>query len=116
MYGNIDIEYLLNTPGSAIFCSTEEESKQFLSYMKEHCPEKCEYWEDGETRFVAGGIGYTFYWTAGTKDWRSDNLMFGNISELLYDNYTVLNFNELAEVKDIEESEQAIESLFGGVV
>lgn len=109
----IDVEYLLNTPGSAVFCSTEEEAKQFLSYMKEHYPDKCEYWGNGETRFRTGGIGYTFYWIAGTRDWRFDNLMFGNISELLNDNYTVLNFYELLESKDLEESEMSICSLFG---
>lgn len=113
MCESIDVEYLLNTPGSAIFCSTKEEAKQFLSYMKEYYPDKCQQWEDGETRFSSGGIGYTFYWMDRPDNWRLDNLMFGKISELLHGNYTVLNFYELVEAKDLEESEMSIDSLFG---
>ena len=117
MSESIDVEYLLNTPGSAVLCSTEEEARQLIKYMKDHYPDKCQHWEIDDTKFDRygqdGGLGYTFYWTCD-GDWRVDNLMFGRMKELLKDGYAALNFYELLETKDIEESEQTIESLFGG--
>ena len=95
----IDIEFLLNTPGTAVHCATEEEAKQFLSYMKKHYSEWCENWEEDETRIGScsgDGIGYTFYWNDGSH-WRKDTLMFGSIESIRGDNYTVVDLCELME-------------------
>ena len=112
----IDIEFLLNTPGTAVKCATEEEAKQFLSYMKKHHPKRCENWEEDETRFShcdSSGIGYTFYWKDGNREWRKDHLMFGNARSIYEDGYDVLELWELMETKELEESDQPIESILG---
>lgn len=115
----LDIEFLLNTPGTAVHCATEEEAKQFLSYMKKHYPKWCENWEDGETRISnCGGdeIGYTFYWQDGEREWIKDPLMFGSIRSIREDGYDVIEFYELLEAKELAESDQPVESLFGGLM
>ena len=32
----IDVEFLLNTPGTALHCANEEEARQFLHYLKDN--------------------------------------------------------------------------------
>ena len=115
----LDIEILLNTPGTAVHCATEEEAKQFLSYMKKHYSEWCENWEEDETRFHlrnGDGIGYTFYWQSGNGEWIKDHLMFGGIRSIIEDGYHVLELYELMETKELSESDQPIDILFGGAV
>lgn len=114
----IDIEFLLNTPGTAVHCATEEEAKQFLSYMKKHYSEWCENWGEDETRIGScsgDGIGYTFYWQDG-REWRKDPLMFGSIRYIIEDGYDVRELWELVETKELSESDQPVESLFEGLM
>ena len=113
----IDIEFLLNNPGTAVQCATEEEAQQFLSYMKKHYPDLCKNWDEDETRFnhYPDGVGYTFYWLDGNGDWRKDPLMYGGISSLHDEHYTVLSLWEIMDSKELEESDQSIDILFGGV-
>ena len=116
----LDIEVLLNTPATAVRCSTEEEAQQFISYMKAHHPELCRDWEVDDTRFNYyddnDGIAYTFYWDIGGGDWVKDNMMFGSVHSIIEDGYDVLELYELMETGELAESDQSVESLFGGVV
>lgn len=113
----IDVEFLLNTPGSAVCCVTEDEARQFISYLKAHYPKWCENWTTMETRMnscESEGIGYTFYWDRGRGDWVKDSLMFGDISAILRDGYVVRDFDELVTTEEIQEGDQPIAALFGG--
>lgn len=112
----IDVEYLLNNPGSAVRCETIDEAKRFISYMKEHYPDLCENWHTNEPRFRNDrGVGYTFYWRDGNDDWRRSLLMYGSIRDLRMDDYTIIGFWELS-TKELEESDQPIDIIFGGAV
>lgn len=115
-----NIEILLNTPATAVRCSTEEEAQQFLNYMKAHYPELCENWDADETRFDYyddnDGIAYTFYWNRGGEDWVKDSMMFGSVHSIIEDGYDVLELYELMETKELVESDQSVESLFGGLI
>lgn len=113
----IDVEYLLNNPGSAVRCETIDEAKHFIAYMKEHYPDLCESWHTDETRFDHGndeGIGYTFYWMDSNDNWLRDSLMYGSILSLRIDDYTIIDFWELMNTNELNESDKPIESLFGG--
>lgn len=115
----IDVEFLLNTPGTALHCANEEEARQFLHYLKDNYPEWCEEWEENETRInscYGDGIGYTFYWQNDNGEWIKDILMFGDISAIRDDGYDVLELWELMSTKELEESDKPIDILFGGAV
>lgn len=115
----IDVEFMLNTPGTALHCANEEEAKQFLHYLKSSHPELCKDWEESETRInscYGDGIGYTFCWKNGNGEWIKDTLMFGSISDIRDDGYDVLELWELMSIKELEESDQPIDILFGGTV
>lgn len=114
----INVEYLLNNKATAVHCATEDEARLFMSYLKAHYPNQCARWDVDETRFdeCENGIGYTFYWNDGSH-WRKDTLMFGSIESIRGDNYTVVDLCELMEEeKELAESDQPVESLFGGLM
>lgn len=114
----IDIEFLLNTPGTAVRCATEEDARLFLGYVKKHYPNWCENWDADNTMFnesSGDGIGYTFYWKPGSA-WKKDTLMFGSVRSIIDDRYDIRELWELMESKEMVESDQPVESLFGGLM
>lgn len=114
----IDIDFLLHTPGTAVYCATNEEARQFLSYMKKHYPDWCEGWNEDETLFNnrKDGICYTFYWN-NDGEWRKDALMHNSISIARDMGYNVVHLCELImDTKELSESDQSVEALFGVVV
>ena len=114
----IDIDFLLHTPGTSVYCETEEEARQFIGYMKKHYPNWCESWSEDETLFNnrKDGICYTFYWNYD-GEWRRDELMHDSISVARDMGYNVFHLCELImDTKELTESDQPVDALFGVVV
>ena len=112
MIDYLNVELLLDHPGSAVICVTEEEAKQFIKYVQKNYPDKCSYWKRGETFFKTGGVAYTFYWKDRNGMWCVDNLMHSNISFVMNDGYAILNFHELTNECEINESDISLDMLF----
>ena len=114
----IDIDFLLHTPGTAVYCATNEEARQFLSYMKKHYPDWCEGWNEDETLFNnrKDGICYTFY-RNNDGEWRKEALIHGGVSSARGRDYNFVHLCELVmDKKELSESDQPVEALFGVVV
>lgn len=114
----IDIDFLLHTPGTAVYCATREEARQFLGYMKKHYPDWCKNWDEDETRFNSrqDGICYTFYWN-NDGEWRKETLMHDGVSNTRDMDYNVVHLCELVmDTKELTESDQPVDALFGVVV
>lgn len=112
------IEYLIRNAGTAVYCTTEDEAKDFILYVKEHYSSLCRSWDVYETHFdeYANGVGYTFYWKDDLR-WNKGHLMYGRIESIRDGGYEVIDFSEFMSLgTELSESDQPIDSLFGGSV
>lgn len=113
MKSQIDFTLLLdNTEGYAVHCSNEEEAKLFVQCTKELYPEMCTTWDDGETNYFQYGSEtiYTFCLRTTGGGWVKSRLMYGSAS--LDTNYTIIEFSEIYQTEDINESDLSIDALF----
>lgn len=114
MKSQIDFTLLLdNTKGYAVHCSNEEDAKLFVQCAKELYPEMCKTWGNGETNYSEYGSEtiYTFCVRTG-GGWKRSRLMYGSIPVHLDFGYTIIEFSEIYQEEDINESELSIDALF----
>lgn len=110
----INVRLLLDTPGSAVICHTEEEAKQFIGYMLKIHPDKCPGWNKRNTNFRSSGVAYTFYWKDSDNKWKHDDrLLHSSVQFVVNEGYAVFNLYELMHEEDIEESDASLDILLG---
>ena len=115
MKSQIDFTLLLdNTKGYAVHCSNEEDAKLFVQCAKELYPEMCTMWDDGETNYSKYGSEtiYTFCLRTTGGRWVKSRLMYG--SGLMHRNigFTIIEFSDIYQAEDINESDLSIDALF----
>lgn len=112
MIDYLNVELLLDNPGSAVICNTKEEATQFLKYVKDEYPDRCRDWDPKKPFFHKDGVAYTFYWKDRNGMWNIDNLMHSSTAFVLSDGYTILNFHDLTNECEINESDISLDMLF----
>ena len=103
--------------GYAVHCKTKEEAEQFVYWAKTMYPKLCTEWELNQHRYNHHHQNtiYTFDSPVGVG-WEQTRLMYGHVKTATGMGYTVIEFDDICNRPDIEESDKSLDFLFGGVV
>ena len=103
--------------GYAVRCKTKEDAAELVKWAKTLYPELCTEWEMNQSRYSTHHQNtiYTFDSPAGVR-WERTRLMFGHMKTAIGMGYTVIEFEDIYNRPDIEESDKSLDFLFGGIV
>lgn len=110
----LDLSVFAEQEKIAVNCTTEEDALHFLAAMLVQYPQKTPYWTWPRTNF--DGHTNRCYCAGLNPNDKYDRMMFGTIHSFKEDGYTVIPFTDLHITSALEESDQSIDFLFGGVV
>lgn len=102
------------TEGYAVRCRTAEDATVFISCAMELFPEMCRMWRPGETNHdsYSDETIYTFDHKIGGR-WTKSNLAYGSVRSARNIGYKIIDFSEIFQEEDINESEMSMDVLFG---
>ena len=114
---NSPIDFTLlwdNTVGYAVHCSNKADAELFIQYARELHPEMCTQWSPGEINYSQHEKEtiYTFGSKVGGV-WRKSKLMYGSVSAARDMGYTIIEFSEIYQEEELDESEASLDVLFG---
>lgn len=115
MKSPIDFTLLYDkTEGYAVHCSSSFEAETFIEWARELFPKMCERWAPGEINYYQheSETIYTFDAKNGDK-WMKLKLMYGEVGSSRDMGYTIIEFSEIYQEEDINESEASLDVLFG---
>lgn len=92
----LNIQKMLEHRGSVVHCSTEDDAKRFMMYMKEYHNRKCNNWIDGETAWRVYEEKTVYYPYFERKD---SKLLYGSLDKV--ESHYVVEFSELLPVPDL---------------
>ena len=103
-----------NTVGYAVHCSNKADAELFVQCARESHPEMCTQWSPGELNFSQheSETIYTFDSIFGGV-WKKSKLMYGSVDAARDMGYTVIEFSEIYQEEDLNESEASLDVLFG---
>lgn len=115
MKSPIDFALLLDaTDGYAVHCSSQFEAETFIEWARELFPKMCEQWAPGETNYHHHKCDtvYTFDHRRNGK-WSKFKLLYGDVTSVIDMGYKVVEFADIYQEYDIDESEASLDVLFG---
>lgn len=103
-----------NTEGYAVHCSSSFEAETFIEWARELFPKMCEQWAPGETNYHhhESDTIYTFD-SRMNGQWSKLKLMYGDVTSATGMGYKVIEFADIHQEEDIDESEASLDVLFG---
>lgn len=103
-----------NTVGYAVHCSNKADAELFVQYARELHPEMCTQWAPGEINYRQheSETIYTFDAKYGGV-WKKSKLMYGSVDAARDMGYTIIEFSEIYQEEDLNESEASLDVLFG---
>lgn len=117
---NCPIDFSLlytETNGYAVHCKTKEEAMEFIDWARQLYPGLCKEWGHDTYNYDTHREKtiYTFDSHYGGR-WNKSRLMYGSVSAATDMGYTVIEFEDICNRPDIEESDKSLDFLFGGAV
>ena len=115
-YEKLDLSPLLGEGKFVVFCKTEYEALCLLAAVKEQFPEKCRRWSMPDVRWEdTAGEGQLYFPDINNAE--NMSYCWNDMDYPKIDQYTVIHCDTLfANQSELNESEQSVESLFGGLV
>lgn len=112
-YPYVELSRMLELPQCAIHCSTEEEANILISNVKEQFPSRSSNWSIDESRWSSykKGTCYTMFFSGSMKPTR---LSYCGLNWFRDNKYEIVEFSELFNPIELEESEMPIESILFG--
>jgi hypothetical protein len=111
----IDFTLLIDrTEGYAVRCRTQHEAEMFIQSVQESYPNMCEHWRPNETNFDQheSETVYTFD-SRSAGNWIKRRLMYGSVDTVEQIGYKVIEFSNIYQEDDLNESEASLDVLFG---
>ncbi len=102
------------TEGYAVHCSNKADAELFIQCARELHPEMCTQWSPGEINYYQheNETIYTFDSKIGGV-WEKSKLMYGSVNSARCIGYTIIEFSEIYQEEDINESGASLDILFG---
>lgn len=112
MYPHIDLTRMFEHPRCAVHCMTEDEAKTLIHNVKTQYPTMAGSWSVDENRWDSykENTGYTLFYS-GDKE--ATGLSYFYLDWFHENKYEVVEFSELSNPVELEESEMPIESILG---
>ena len=102
------------TNGYALHCSNRADAELFIESVRELYPSMCTQWAPGEINYMQHGNEtiYTFD-SKFNGGWRKSRLMYGSVRSAREMGYTVIEFSDIYQEEELNESETSLDVLFG---
>lgn len=115
-YDKIDLTPLLGVGKFVVFCQTEYEAQCLLAAVKEQFPDKCRGWDLPYVHWEdTSGEGQLYF--PDVNDAEGVNFCWNDMDYPEIEQYTVINcFDLFAAQPDLNESNESLDFLFGGVL
>lgn len=115
MKSPIDFTLLYDkTEGYAVHCSNPADAELFVYWASSLFPKLCSQWAPGETNYQRNGSDTIYTFDASRGDsFIKFKLMYGDVDSAIYMGYKVIEFSEIYQEEDIDESEASLDVLFG---
>ena len=114
MYPHLDISRMLELPRCAVRCSSEDEARALIYNIRKQFPDMATHWTIDENHWNEYKMDtcYTLFYSGMT---RPQGLCFYYIEWYLKNNYEIVEFADLCNQVEIEESEMSIDVLLCGL-
>ena len=110
-YPDLDFTPILGDGIYVVHCTTAEDAEHFLAAMKRQHPSRCKNWNGTKFGKYDDGICYR----PNLNMPEGYNMRHCNLGYYQEEGYEIIPFEDLVIHPDIEESEQSVDLLFGGV-
>lgn len=111
-FPDLDPTPLLGEGQYVVHVKTEEEAEHFLEYMFREHPDRCVGWTRHEHHF--GAYSEVCY-RPNLNMPKGYKMKYCSLEHYEREHYTIIPFEELLPLSDIEESDKSLSFLFGGV-
>jgi hypothetical protein len=115
MTPQVDFTLLFDkTEGYAVHCSNYTDAETLVQQARIIAPNLCNQWGPGEINYRQheSETIYTFDAKQSGK-WTKLKLMYGSVGAARDMGYTIIEFSEICQEEDINESEASLDVLFG---
>lgn len=100
--------------GYAVHCSSSIEAETFVDWVRILFPSMCEHWGPNETNYSKNEDEtiYTLEIRRNNK-WSKSKLMYGSLIDARRLGYKIIEFSDIFQEEEINESEASLDVLFG---